>query len=1025
MARESKRKIRAGVLALALSFAAGAEAQPANLLAINPNILEFNPTGVGTTSAVASPNIYNLGTTPVTITSFSITGSEAGDFYIDPTGCPVGTPLNPGRSCQLKSVAFTPSAVGARLATLVVKDAGGPPQLIIMTGQALTATQVMTFFFPELVFPSLPIGLPPQDAATGATQAKNSGTAPVTIRTLAITGPNAGDFQIHSGSCIPGPLPAGGSCPIFLSFLPTATGIRSATLVVTDDAGVQTVALTGVGSAPLAVLEVFPIAVDFASIPPSTSESVQLNVENTGSEPVTINGFTFGGLNPSDFSLIQNNCRPLPFTVSAQSQCTVNVRFTPSAVGVRLGDLQIAHTASNIPLGVPMEGVGEASTVILAFAQTPFPFGAVNLGVADQAHANLLNQGTESAQVSVEIQGTNASDFSAGDGCGSIEPNAVCALPITFTPSGAGVRMATLVATDSVSGQSQTLALAGSGLPSSVPLSAPFPPLFAPTAVGNTTDVKFSFVNNGSSPVTISGVVLTGGDQSDFGILQNDCPAGTAVNANASCFIQLRFNPSASGTRIAGLDVAYQGGSNLLALPLAGAGLSTRSIVFDNGSQTNISSLDFGPQSPGAPVADFVSIANNGTEAVTISSIAIAGTNAGDYLITGNQCPQPPGFLTQYSSCQISLQFTPSGYGPRLARLQVNDDATGNPQSLSLVGFGSSVTPVLRIPVDVLNFVSRPLGSTTKEKVQLYAASTNAVSLSGLTIVGPNASDFSAVNNCPHTLISQSGCQIYVTFTPSATGLRIAELQVQSNAVGSPQLIPLSGLGVTLTPPARAIGLTPVPLAFPLAVGLGYAAAQVVTVTNLGGMDVQLTGFHFAGRNMSDFGVGSNNCPVIPAALQANANCQVTIVFAPTATNLRLATFTVTGKDLSGPPTISLVGEGTEPIKTLGLAPVGINFGTIAVGSTDTGGGTVSITNTGSVPVTFENFKFGGLDPGNFSIQTNFCTNSISPVLAPGATCQVSLNFTPSEPGTRSGELIVTSDASTRPQKVGLTGVGQ
>src|SRR5262249_38392311 len=56
---------------------------------------------------------------------------------------------------------------------------------------------------------------------------------------------------------------------------------------------------------------------------------------------------------------------------------------------------------------------------------------------------------------------------------------------------------------------------------------------------------------------------------------------------------------------------------------------------------------------------------------------------------------------------------------------------------------------------------------------------------------------------------------------------------------------------------------------------------------------------------------------------------------------------------------------------------------------------------------------------GDFA-QTNNCGSS----LAPGATCTVSVTFTPRTPGTHTGSIAIAHNAASSPQAITLTGAG-
>jgi hypothetical protein len=96
-------------------------------------------------------------------------------------------------------------------------------------------------------------------------------------------------------------------------------------------------------------------------------------------------------------------------------------------------------------------------------------------------------------------------------------------------------------------------------------------------------------------------------------------------------------------------------------------------------------SLGFGNQNVGATsAAQTVTLTNTGTAALTINSIAVSGTNAGDFAQTNN-CPAS---LNVNAACTISVTFTPSATGTRTASVTVTDNAANSPQSIALGGAG-------------------------------------------------------------------------------------------------------------------------------------------------------------------------------------------------------------------------------------------------------------------------------------------------------------------------------------------------
>src|SRR5205823_8279238 len=85
--------------------------------------------------------------------------------------------------------------------------------------------------------------------------------------------------------------------------------------------------------------------------------------------------------------------------------------------------------------------------------------------------------------------------------------------------------------------------------------------------------------------------------------------------------------------------------------------------------------------------AQNVTLTNNGSSALTITSISITGTNSGDFAQTNN-CPLSPSTLAASASCAISVTFRPTATGTRSGTLSVADNAAGSPQTASLTGTG-------------------------------------------------------------------------------------------------------------------------------------------------------------------------------------------------------------------------------------------------------------------------------------------------------------------------------------------------
>src|SRR6186997_1138993 len=97
-----------------------------------------------------------------------------------------------------------------------------------------------------LVFADRPVGTRADAQAITLT---NTGDAPLTLSTFHLSGPDTADFGLGVMCPInPDTVQPGSSCLIYVSFTPDSPGAKSATLVIGDDAGTQTVDLSGAGA---------------------------------------------------------------------------------------------------------------------------------------------------------------------------------------------------------------------------------------------------------------------------------------------------------------------------------------------------------------------------------------------------------------------------------------------------------------------------------------------------------------------------------------------------------------------------------------------------------------------------------------------------------------------------------------------------------------------------------------------------------------------------------------------------------
>jgi uncharacterized repeat protein (TIGR03803 family) len=100
--------------------------------AVSPTSINYGTQKVGTTSSARNVTLKNNLSSALTISPFSFTGADPGDFNVSTTTC--GASLAANSTCTI-SIVFTPTATGGRAATLNVNDsANNSPQTVSLTG---------------------------------------------------------------------------------------------------------------------------------------------------------------------------------------------------------------------------------------------------------------------------------------------------------------------------------------------------------------------------------------------------------------------------------------------------------------------------------------------------------------------------------------------------------------------------------------------------------------------------------------------------------------------------------------------------------------------------------------------------------------------------------------------------------------------------------------------------------------------------------------------------------------------------
>jgi hypothetical protein len=306
------------------------------IASLSSTSLNFGNQLVGTTSAPNQVTVSNPSGLALTISSITVTGTNAADFSQTNT---CGTGLAIGASCTI-TVTFRPTQTGPRTASVTITDnAAGSPQTISLSGIGLVSGPNATPSPTSLTFATQLVGT---SSSAQPVTLTNYGKMALSISSVAASG----DFS-QTNTC-GSSLAAEASCTISVTFKPTQRGTRTGTLSITDNAAgsPQTVSLTGTGT----VVEFNPTSLSFGSVKRGSFKTLTTTLSNTGSTALSISGITITG--STAFSQT-NTCGT---SVAAGGSCTITATFRPLGIGGFSGDVSVSDSGGGIPQQVPLSG---------------------------------------------------------------------------------------------------------------------------------------------------------------------------------------------------------------------------------------------------------------------------------------------------------------------------------------------------------------------------------------------------------------------------------------------------------------------------------------------------------------------------------------------------------------------------------------------------------------------------------------------------------------------------------------------
>ncbi len=646
-------------LALAAILGTIATAAPVSAtgLTTTPASIAFGNVVFGVTGATSAAHTVTItdpaAGQPISSLSIQIAGTNPGDFQISNNTC--GATLAPGTNCTLK-VTFSPTALGARGATLAVSDsANSNAGAVTLGGIGIAGRLTVTPL--TLSFGNIVVGA---TSAAKTTTLKNPNTVALHIDTVA----PSGEFSIASDACSGNDLAPAATCAIEATFSPTQTGALSGNLSITDDAASspQSVALSGTGI--LANPTFSPLSIAFGRVHVgSVSATKIVTITNPNILPLDITSISAA----APFDVVANSCGS---SIGAGGNCQVSVTFNPTT------DSNPAGTTQTGKLIVADDGKTASQSVTLsgtAFGAVPTATPTATATATDTATATATDTVTPTATATATVTATTTATATATDTpTATATATATPTATATATDTATSTATATDTATATATATSTATATATDTATSTASATATATATATPTATPTPLSVSGTAIQNGMNGAAITAVSVNpnGTDASSLG------STTAASDGNFSMSITAPNGPmrlrASGGTYVSeqnGATIASPSALSVLLPSLQGnlSGLSINPLTtfVDSLAQGNISrgqNLATALSNATASIEQDYGISSDPSGLSPLYTSAAIGTDSGRLgLILGaivNEdqlaCPSTPGGLVRALSSDIS-----------------------------------------------------------------------------------------------------------------------------------------------------------------------------------------------------------------------------------------------------------------------------------------------------------------------------------------------------------------------------------
>ncbi|WPB82027.1 choice-of-anchor D domain-containing protein [Archangium violaceum] len=967
------------------------------------NLLDFGNVRM-TTSSQRKVRLTNTGGVAL---NFTKAPSLSGDTVFVYSG-PSSQKIPPGASIEFQ-VSFTPTrSVPSNGILSIDSDAENSPSLLTLSGTG-TFSEVK-LDRNSIFFGDVRVGDSSFEAPIIIT---NTGTAPVTIQSLPVTGA----FEVPTSEAFRLPktiAPNGGQGTFNVIFKPSAQGSATGTITVSSDAntgGSQLVSLSGTGTIAVVGLTPDPVKNEKLSFSgqrvntPSIPQPVI--IMNSGRAPLKISSFTFSSL-----AYALSPVPTLPFTIGPGAQREVYVAFTPAAVGSVTGRLFMVTDAFAPPPALDLTGSGLDGQMTLA--PNAIEFEPVEVGTTSGAQlpVKLSNTGSFPLKVQEVLPPTGGAFTVSGLSTGlQLAPGAELPFFVTFKPTIRGSVSGNLrIVSDAKLNPEINLALSGTGVAPAVELSPSDGVQFGDSNVGSSTTQNVSIKNVGEGELYVANFSFKDYDTSSAGQALDFHTTATfplTVPSKGSVLVPLVFTPKANGVRKARIlfytnDLSKKDAPAEVVLE----GTGTAPLLVLSPMVLDFKSVPVGSPSAALPVT----LTNDGDGPLNVSSVELSGADAASFLLTPLTTPF---VLPKKTSTNVSLTFRPDAKRRFTAQLTVKSNDGSGSRSVVLSGQGDSQ---IQLSSTILDFGQQLINNTSRAReVVITNNSSEDIVLSSLSVEGTGATQFSRSALTLPLILPPNGTQaLGLSFTPLTETHVDCRLRL-TFAVPSVELeVGLIGQGI-----ASVLSVDKTSLDFGTVRSRAPGRTELLTLTNRSSEEITLD----RPEEISSKGVKFtyDGASLVGKLLGPGKSITLPVSYEPQAETLSETTLGFGTLTPSKPRGATVVLNGRATNRILEVSPADrLEFGRIEVGS-KAEPKEITVTNK-----SLQNLRVtAALQPSEGS-PFSLVGDPLDAPIPPGGSVTLKVAFNPLDASEAKNEVQLTLEGDNSPEvRISLTGQGR